>query len=414
MDKPMQRTWNDLSHSIQFKPVRQGSEANADICDYPDLQHSENFLWQCYQLSVKGGELQPDVAQERVVHQLQFIFDALLEEPTPNNNRHYLSRFFSFSRSEHSTTLPTNKLTGLYIVGSVGRGKTHLMDLFFKCLPIKRKMRLHFHRFMQLVHDELAKLDGCTNPLKIVAEQFAKDVRVLCLDEMHVNDIADAMILGELFKYLFAKNVVLITTSNSKPSELYKDGLQRARFLPAIDLLEQHTKLAPLDGNTDYRLQKLQNQQVYIPSNGQASEHALKQQFDTLAGIQNHKDRTDIIINHRQIPVKKWADGIAWFDFNELCNTPRSTQDYIEIARYFHTVIISDINVMDDMQNDAAKRFINMIDEFYDHHVKLFFSAEATPEQLYAGKKLALEFERTQSRLFEMQSETYMASEHVA
>jgi cell division protein ZapE len=409
----MQFNWNDQSHTIQFKPTQQAELNNGHACVYPDQQHSENFLWQCYQLSVQGGELLPDPAQERVVHHLQFIFDALLEEPATTNTG-YLSRFFSFSKPERTSKPVNTDLHGLYIVGGVGRGKTHLMDLFFKCLPIKRKMRLHFHRFMQLIHDELAKLDGYTNPLEIVANQFAKDLSVLCLDEMHVNDIADAMILGELFKHLFAKGVVLITTSNSEPSALYKEGLQRARFLPAIELLKKNTKLVSLEGDIDYRLQKLQNQQSYIQASGQLSEQRLKLQFNALAGIQNHKDRTDIIINHRKIPVKKWADGVVWFDFNELCNTPRSTQDYIEIARYFHTVIISDISHMDDMQNDVARRFINMIDEFYDHHVKLIFSANTAPEQLYSGKKLAFEYERTQSRLFEMQSQNYMASEHVA
>ncbi len=302
-------------------------------------------------------------------------------------------------------------VTGLYLWGGVGRGKTYLLDLFFDTLPFHEKLRLHFHRFMQIIHDELKLLGDLEDPLEPVAERMAARALVICLDELQVNDIADAMLLGRLFGHLFNHGVTLVVTSNEQPRDLYRDGLQRARFLPAIDLLERYCKVVEFGGDIDYRLRLMEQLDVWLPADDN-SEALMRQHFMKLRGINLHADRNDIIINHRRIPVKMWADGIVWFAFDALCNTDRGTSDYIEIATFFHTVMISDIQVMTAMQDDVARRFINMVDEFYDRNVNLIVSAAAAPTALYTGSRLSEVFQRTSSRLIEMQSREYFARHH--
>lgn len=304
-------------------------------------------------------------------------------------------------------------VTGLYFWGGVGRGKTYLMDIFFESLPFRRKMRSHFHRFMQRVHAELRTLSGEKNPLDQVADRFAKEALVICFDEFFVSDITDAMILGTLFEKLFDRGVTLVATSNIVPDDLYKDGLQRERFLPAIAILKRHVAVVNVDSGIDYRLRVLEKAEIFHhPLDAQADE-ILDQSFRDLApAMIVCENDCHIDINERNVPARKLADDVAWFDFGPLCVSPRSASDYIEIARQFHAVLVSNVPQMDAASDDAARRFINMVDEFYDRNVKLILSAAVPVESLYAGGRLNFEFRRTQSRLLEMQSREYLARAH--
>ena len=363
--------------------------------------------------SIAGGELMPDSHQREVVEQLQEIADQLLSTPRrlPASEKKGLRRLFSIGRS--SAPLPVPPVRGLYVWGGVGRGKTHLVDLFFENLPLGEKLRLHFHRFMVLVHRELRKHPNVQDPLEIVADEFARETRLLCLDEIHVHDITDAMLLGELFRHLFDRGVTLITTSNVEPKGLYHNGLQRQRFLPAIALLEQHTRVLHVGGDMDYRTRALEQAGTYHLGSGETTDEILGREFHALTGVERHQGARHMTVNNRELPVVMWDDGIAWFTFHQLCEQPRSTDDYIQLAEYFHTIMVSDVPVMGALQDDAARRFVNMIDEFYDRSVNLVVSAEAVPAKLYTGKRLAFEFERTASRLKEMQSHDYIAREHL-
>ena len=302
---------------------------------------------------------------------------------------------------------------GLYLCGPVGRGKTWLMDLFFQSLPFPERRRRHFHRFMHDVHAELKTLSDVEAPLETVAERLASDVRVLCFDELFVTDIADAMILGGLFDGLFRRGVTLVATSNVPPGDLYRDGLQRQRFLPAIELIERHVEVVTVGGDRDYRLRQLTQAGTYLPSADANSGARLRALF---AQLSDHDDASDgaVEIEGRLIPVVRQSEIAVWFDFEALCNGPRSQEDYIEIARNYQSVVVSNVPVMDTLRENEARRFIALIDELYDHCVKLVVSAAAPPAQLYRGERLVLEFQRTVSRLTEMQSEEYLAREHRA
>jgi cell division protein ZapE len=307
----------------------------------------------------------------------------------------------------------TPPVRGLYLYGSVGRGKTFLVDLFFESLPIEAKLRRHFHRFMQEVHAELNRLKGHEDPLVAVAAHFAAEARVFCLDEFFVTDIGDAMILGNLLKHLFARGVTLVTTSNIVPKELYKDGLQRERFLPAIELLEKNCAIVSLDAQQDYRLRALTQAGVYFTPLGEAAEQALAECFERLAPEPPRIGGT-IEVNGRDIPFKRVSDGVIWFEFAALCEGPRAVADYIEIGKSYHTVLASNVPQFVDFSasEDAARRFVNLVDEFYDRGVNLVLSAAAAIPELYRGRRLKFEFARTESRLIEMQSREYLASDH--
>lgn len=300
---------------------------------------------------------------------------------------------------------------GVYLWGGVGRGKTWLMDLFFQSLPFVERRRRHFHRFMHDVHAELKGLQNRASPLELVAEQIARDTRVLCFDELFVTDIADAMILGNLFEGLFKRGVTLVATSNVRPGDLYKDGLQRQRFLPAIDLIERHVDVLGVDGGTDYRLRQLKQAGTYLLSNAPDSVQRLEALF---AELSDHGGYTSgsIEIEGRAIPVVRQNGSAVWFNFSALCSGPRSQDDYIEIAREFQSVIVSNVPVFDSLRENEARRFIALVDELYDRNVNLIISAAAPPTELYCGDRLSFQFERTQSRLIEMQSEEYLAREH--
>ena len=306
---------------------------------------------------------------------------------------------------------PPAPVRGLYLWGGVGRGKTWLMDLFFESLPFPERRRLHFHRFMHDVHARLAELGHERDPLELVAESIARDARVLCLDELQVSDIADAMILGTLFGAMFRRAVTLVATSNTAPSELYKDGLQRARFLPAIGLLERHLKVWRIGGATDYRLRELTQAGVYLAADAPDAQARLEQLFTRLADHGAHAGGT-IVIEGRPIAVVREGPGVLWCDFAALCAGPRGADDYIEIAREYHAVILAGVPVLDATRDDEARRFIELVDEFYDRNVKLIVSAATSPPGLYRGERLGAPFERTVSRLIEMQSAEYLSREH--
>lgn len=300
---------------------------------------------------------------------------------------------------------------GVYIWGGVGRGKTWIADLFYQSLPFKDKQRSHFHRFMQFVHDELKKHQDRADPLELVAEKVAKRTRVLCFDELFVSDIADAMLLGNLFRGLFDRGVTLVATSNVPPDLLYKDGLQRARFLPAIQLIKEHTSVVQLDSPTDYRLRTLQRATTWFDSKDPQTTAKLENLFSEVAGEAGVPDKT-LTLNHRRLHAKRQAEDVIWFTFSELCDGPRGQADYIELARCYHTVFLTAVPILDGQKENQARRFISLVDEFYDRGVNLIVSAQSTPTAIYQGSKLKFEFERTQSRLIEMQSQEYLGREH--
>ena len=300
---------------------------------------------------------------------------------------------------------------GLYFWGGVGRGKTYLMDAFYDCLPFERKLRVHFHRFMQRVHRELAELEGEKNPIDVLGERLAREAEVICFDEFFVSDIADAMILANFLEAIFSRGIALVATSNIAPDGLYENGLQRARFLPAIALLKEHTRVLNVDAGTDYRLRTLEQAQLYHYPPGAETDASLRDSFARLApDAPRHWDRIEV--NGRYLTCRCLADDVAWFEFPELCDGPRSQNDYIELAREFHAVILSGVPYMDGAKDDQCRRFINLVDEFYDRNVKLVIAAAGPAEELYSGSQLAFEFERTLSRLHEMQSHEYLALEH--
>ena len=301
--------------------------------------------------------------------------------------------------------------TGLYLYGAVGRGKTWLMDMFFESLPFAQKRRRHFHRFMQDVHDGLKENAGQQAPLERVADGIAAGCEVLCFDEFFVSDIADAMILGTLLAALFERGVTLVATSNCAPDDLYRDGLQRQRFLPAIDEIKQHTRLLPLDGGTDYRLRRLTRAGTYLLSNDAGTEARLAGLYRGLSDGAAARPGA-IQIAGRQLATLGVAAQAVWFDFSGICEGPRSAEDYIEVARTWPAVLISHVPVLTQQDEDAARRFIALVDELYDRRVKLVLTAAAPLAQLYQGERLQFEFQRTLSRLSEMQSAQYLSQPH--
>ncbi|MGE0581970.1 MAG: cell division protein ZapE [Steroidobacteraceae bacterium] len=300
---------------------------------------------------------------------------------------------------------------GVYLWGGVGRGKTLLMDAFHASLPFEGKRRRHFHRFMHDVHAQLKTLAHTESPLTVVADRFADGLRVLCLDELHVNDIADAMILARLFSALLDRGVTLVFTSNVPPKGLYRDGLQRKRFLPAIAMLEKHTEVIAVDAGVDYRLRELAKASLYIDSRSPDAPAAMTRLFEFFADGPGTAGG-HIEVSGREIPVLRASDNAVWFDFMALCEGPRSQDDYIEIAGAYPAVLLSNVPVLDETRDNAARRFIALIDELYDRGVDLAVSAAAPPERLYRGTRLAFEFQRTSSRLAEMQTGQYLARTH--
>ncbi len=304
------------------------------------------------------------------------------------------------------------QITGLYIWGGVGRGKTMLMDLFYQSLPTKIEgERTHFHSFMNRIHASLKQHGNIENPLRQVARDIASRTQVLCLDEFVIIDIGDAMIMAGLLEALFAEGVVLVTTSNSAPDRLYHDGLQRARFVPAIKLISRHCEVVNLDGQLDYRLRFLQQTDLYSVPHDSETEAAIRDYLaQHVTPVQ--AEQAELTINGRILAHQYCAEDTVWFNFAELCETTRSQNDYLELARFFNTLILTDIRQMNKFDDDVARRFVLLVDVLYDHHVKLICSAAVSPDQLYLGDRLSFEFERTASRLIEMQSREYLAQAH--
>ena len=346
----------------------------------------------------------PDSAQLMALHEL----DALAAKLIPRAPS-LIDRLLRALRPDPAPLHPP--LTGLYLWGSVGRGKTLLMDHFFDCVAEPRKLRLHFHRFMREVHRELATLPQERDPLARVADRIAGRARLLCFDELFVTDIGDAMLLGGLFERLFARGVTLVATSNVAPQDLYRDGLQRARFLPAIAALERHCRVVAVEGGTDYRLRALAGAELWHQPLDAGADAALNDAFQRIAGSDGSAGGA-LEIEGRPIALLRRAEGVAWFEFAALCEGPRATADYIELAREHHTVLVSGVPRFDAGRDDAARRFIALVDEAYDRNVKLVASAAVPIEQLYAGERLAFEFRRTISRLIEMQSLEYLGRAH--
>jgi len=358
-----------------------------------------------YNLKLKEQSFEKDPAQTAAVKLLDQLYHQLDQQQVLNTGL--------WADLKKRLGIKKTAVKGLYLWGGVGRGKTWLMDIFFTSLPYQHKMRIHFHHFMQAVHDELTLLEGYKNPLKLVARNFARRASIICLDEFHVSDITDAMLLYGLLDALFKEGVTLISTSNLHADELYKHGLQRDRFLPAIELIKQYTHIFNMDGDTDHRLRLLEKAETWYITVDDGTEQVIKTRFDQLAPCNALKDAV-LHINYRDIHSLYLADDVVWFDFNTLCSSPRSSADYIEIARQFHTVFISNIPAMDESIDDRARRFINLIDEFYDRNIKLIISAQTLPRDLYSGRQLEFEFQRTTSRLIEMRSHEYLSRAHKA
>jgi cell division protein ZapE len=353
---------------------------------------------QHYEQLVDEGRLQPDAHQRRLLAIFQELHDRLRATPP---------RLVDRLKKRH------RPVRGLYLHGSVGRGKTMLMDLFTESLDTAGipAWRIHFHRFMDETHEQIKAHGNQREPLTAVAAVVAQRARVLCFDEFHVSDIGDAMILAGLLKQLFERGVTLVATSNTAPSELYAGGLQRERFLPAIAAIEHHCRVETLDGNDDFRLRELIRHPVYHHPADERAETELAEEFHALAAGEQITDVPLEIRGHTIQPLHR-AGSVVWFDFATLCEGPRAASDYIELARRFGTLIVSGIPQMAEDDNNAARRFIHLVDECYDRAVKLIVSAEVGPTELYTGQRLAAPFERTSSRLIEMQSREYLELAH--
>jgi len=358
--------------------------------------------WQTYQQDLKRDDFVHDAAQENAVRHLQRLYDDLTQaKPAPKG-------FFAklFSKDEPAP------IKGLYFWGGVGRGKTYLVDTFYESLPGTRKMRVHFHRFMHRVHNELKKLNNTANPLEKIADTFKAETDIICFDEFFVQDITDAMLLGGLMEALFARGIVLVATSNIVPDELYRNGLQRARFVPAIELVKLNTEIVNVDSGIDYRLRTLEQAEIFHSPLDEDADKNLFEYFDKLSPEPGQLDEP-IEIEGRKIKTRKVAKCVVMFEFSELCETPRSQVDYMEISRLYNTVIISNVKQLGQTNDDAARRFIALVDEFYERHVTLIISAEKPITELYTQGNLNFEFKRCISRLQEMQSLEYLAREHL-
>ncbi|MBR7783118.1 cell division protein ZapE [Undibacterium luofuense] len=350
-----------------------------------------------YQDAIDRRGFKLDSAQQRAVARLQQAYDEWIFYKNKRANR--ITRLIS------KPEIPK----GVYMWGGVGRGKSFLMDSFFSVVPVVRKIRLHFHEFMRDVHGQLDELKGVEDPLKEVARRIAKKYRLICFDEFHVSDVADAMLLYNLLKALFDNGVSFVMTSNYDPDSLYPDGLHRDRMLPTIALLKERLDVLNVDSGNDYRHRALEQVQSYHAPLCAETDSKLRAAFRTLAGAS--EEEPFVRIEGRVIPCLRRAGDVIWFDFHTLCGGPRSQNDYLEIASQFHSVILSSVPKMSASMSSEARRFTWLVDVFYDHKVKLIMSAEVAPDHLYMHGVLSNEFHRTVSRIIEMQSRQYMEAE---
>ncbi|MEQ6289241.1 cell division protein ZapE [Vogesella sp. GCM10023246] len=341
-----------------------------------------------------------DAAQAAAIERLDELWQALQEFKDKRN------RFLG--RSLRKPPIPR----GLYFWGGVGRGKSFLMDAFYSCVGYRRKRRVHFHHFMAEIHKQLRTLSSEADPLQTVAERIARDVRLLCFDEFHVSDIADAMMLGRLFTALFEHGVICVMTSNYPPDELYPNGLMRSNFLPTIALLKANLDVINVDGGNDYRLRELTREPLFLVPGGDDASARLTVMFERLAGAAPELPHVLEVLG-REIPLKRHAPGVIWFDFRAICDGPRAQTDYLEIASEYHTVFVSDIPKLEARDAAIARRLTWLVDVFYDHRVKLVASSAVPAEEVYTDGVQASEFFRTASRLTEMQSQSYLQLPHL-
>lgn len=365
------------------------------------LQVSALGMIEAYEALLATRGYFADAAQMTAASALQSLYSSLLAFKVNRNN--------TFKR----LLVPPKPPKGVYFWGGVGRGKSFLMDCFYDSIPYRRKKRIHFHAFMQQIHRDLDKYKGEQDSILKVAEQIAKDVRLLCFDEFHVSDIADAMILGRLLDGLFAKGVILVMTSNYPPDRLYPNGLHRDSFLPTIALLNKQLDVFEVEAGVDYRLRALEQVEIYHYPADEAAEKKMLDYFRMVAGEEGKKGGKIEVLG-REIPTLRRGHGVIWFDFITLCGGPRSQNDYLEIARAYHTVMLSHVPKMTQHQASEARRFTWLIDVFYDHKVKLIATADCAPEALYTEGTQASEFARTVSRMTEMNSKEYLALPHIA
>ena len=365
-----------------------------------------------YQQAIDAGDYQPDDVQQRTVARLDTLYQEL-------NQRHSAPALNAGIRGRLGRLLgrntpktPIRPAQGLYMWGGVGRGKTWLMDMFFHSLPGDRKLRLHFHRFMLRVHQELTTLQGHENPLEIIADGFKAQTDVLCFDEFFVSDITDAMLLATLLEALFARGITLVATSNIPPDDLYRNGLQRARFVPAIELIKQYCDVMNVDAGIDYRLRTLTQANLYLTPLNPETEQAMADIFVKLAGKEGEKAPV-LEVNHRPLPAICAAQGVLAVDFHTLCEEARSQLDYIALSKIYHTVLLHNVHKMATRDENTARRFLALVDEFYERRVKLIIAAEAAMFEIYCGERLKFEYQRCLSRLQEMQSEEYLSLPHL-
>jgi cell division protein ZapE len=374
-----------------------------------------------YEQALSQGDFKPDDVQREAITRLDAVQRALMarqpEQPASGKGLFgRLSRLMGKEKSE--TQAPVR---GLYMWGGVGRGKTWVMDLFFQSIPGNRKLRLHFHRFMLRVHEELTQLQGQSDPLLTIADRFKAETDILCFDEFFVSDITDAMLLGTLMEALFARGITLVATSNIPPDDLYRNGLQRARFLPAIEQIKQHCDVMNVDAGIDYRLRTLTSAHLWNAPLNEATHAEMERMFkalagsgrDAAAGAGGRDDAPVLEINHRQMATLGVSEGVLAIDFLTLCGEGRSQHDYIELSRRFHSVLLYDVPVMIYKTEDQARRFLALVDEFYERHVKLVVAAETSLYEIYQGTRLKFEYQRCLSRLQEMQSEEYLRLPHL-
>ena len=376
-------------------------------------------LVQHYHNALKQPDMKHDHAQEQAIVKLEnmrvsleTINDLTFAHKLTRKLTSQLNKIFTFKANR------PHSIQGLYLWGGVGRGKTWLMNLFFDDLDIVQKKRIHFHHFMLEIHDQLSAINTDSNnnrktknPLQHIAKQIAKNYRVLCIDEFIVTNITDAMILSELLHALFKHKICLVATSNRVPDDLYLNGLQRERFLPAIELIKTHTEVFELDSGVDHRASLLECADTYYTPVDETTRQKINIRMQELA-ISPIIENRILSIHNREIATISASDEIVCFAFDEICTTPRASQDYIELAKQFSTVILLDIPLLDEYSDDKARRFIYLIDELYDRNVKLIASAAAEPEKLYSGKMLEFAFHRTSSRLIEMRSHQYLIRLH--
>ena len=353
---------------------------------------------QRYKQLIETGKLRPDPQQAQVIEQIEQLYSDIIDKR---------------ARPWWQKILSNPNTRGIYLWGDVGIGKTFMMDLFFYCLPPERKMRIHFHRFMRQVHQQVRSLQGKKNPLQSIAKNLAQTTDILCFDEFFVADIVDAMLLGNLFQVLFEQNITFFATSNVEPDDLYRHGLQRDRFLPAIALIKQHAEIIHIQSQHDYRLQTHQQAGTYYSNIDPTSSAQLKQHFLNLAGdyvVWNQP----LALESRALKAVAYSHDVVWFKFKDIIGIPNCQRDYLELAQCFHTVFISEIPTISAKDTNLICNFIRLVDIFYDAQIKLILQAIGSVDELYLEGQMVFEFKRTKSRLIEMQSSDYLAKPHMS